>query len=277
VSPINKMVDRDIRRAEMQILKDAGVAGLKVDFFEGDKQDRMQQYIGILEDALDFELLINFHGCTLPRGWERRFPNLMTMEAVRGAEAYNPKIRPTAIHNVRLPMIRNVVGSMDFTPVMFHSRCVTNDPESQDYSFTLATAIAFESGLAHYPSVADKQKSGYQQVFKDCPEAGRLLDELPTTWDETKLLSGDLDSHCFLARRKGARWYLGGLNGKTTESQKLSVPCDFLSEGSYDMIRIESDGKKVFKVTNTVVSKSDSINAELPIGAGISIMLIPQQ
>jgi len=283
VPPVDLMHEREIRRREMKRLQDIGIAGLKVDFFGGDKQDRMQQYLGILEDALDFKLMINFHGCTIPRGWERRYPNLMTMEAIWGAEAYpkkHPPDRyggPPAIHSVRCSMTRNVVGSMDFTPVMFHGRCVTDHPESQDYSFTLATAIVFESALTHYPDVADHPKKGYRKVFSDYPEVGELMRELPTTWDESRLLSGDMDSHCLWARRKGKRWYLGGLNGKTNESQTLSIPCDFLGEGAYAWVRVVSAGKREMRVTKGVARRADTLNAVLPVGSGISMRLAPKE
>jgi len=280
VDPVDLMHERDIRRKEMAKIHEIGIAGIKVDFFGGDKQDRMQQYLGILDDALDYELMINFHGCTIPRGWERRYPNLVTMEAVRGAEAYpkNTKsVKPTAIHNVRLTMTRNVVGSMDFTPVMFNGRCVTDQPESQDYSFTLATAIAFESALAHYPDYADKDKGGYRKVYADYPEVGELLRNIPTTWDETRLLSGDMDSHCLWARRKGSTWYVGGLNGKTDAAQELSVPCSFLGKGSYDMVRIESDGKRAFTISKGTLKGADTLKASLPVGSGISLVLVPRQ
>ncbi len=281
VTPVNFMHERDVRRKEMAKLQEIGIAGLKVDFFDGDKQDRMKQYIGILDDALDFELLINFHGCTVPRGWARRFPNLMTMEAIRGAEAFGkgagPEKRPPAIHNVHAAMIRNVIGSMDFTPVMFHGRCVSDHPESRDYSFELATAIAFESGITHYPDSVGSKNKGYDKVVAKYPEVGTLLREIPTAWDETRLLSGDLDSHCVFARRKGDRWYVGGLNGKTKESQALTLACSFLGEGKYDMVRIESAGKREMKITKSVTSATDTIKAELPVGGGISIMLTPKK
>jgi len=271
---------REVRRKEMKKLQELGVAGLKVDFFGSDKQDRMQQYIDVLADALEFQLMINFHGNTIPRGWERRFPNLMTMEAIRGAEAY-PRSKkygngPPAIHSVRCTMTRNVVGSMDFTPVMFHPRCVTDRPESQDYSFTLATAIAFESAWSHYPDIADDPEKGYRAVFTACPEAKQLMNNLPTTWDETRLLSADMDSHCLWARRKGKVWYLGGLNGKNDQSQKLSVPCSFLGEGEFNLLRIESAGKRELKVAKASVSNADTISTELPVGSGISIVLTPK-
>lgn len=144
------MHERSVRRNEFAKLKRLGVKGVKIDFFQSDKQILMERYIGILEDAAEFQIMVNFHGCTAPRGWQRTFPNLMTMEAVRGAENYTfegstyGKLAPA--QNTVLSFNRNVIGSMDFTPVDFSSfkseRLTTNAHEA-------ALAVVFESGLLH--------------------------------------------------------------------------------------------------------------------------------
>ena len=116
------MTTREQRRAEFAKLRDWGVKGVKVDFWQSDKQDRIRQYRDLLRDAAEFHLLVDFHGCTLPRGWSREFPNLVTMEAVFGAEQYKARVEMAeggARHNTILPFTRNVVGSMDYTPVTF--------------------------------------------------------------------------------------------------------------------------------------------------------------
>ena len=120
--PRDRMHIAETRRTELSRLHDLGVAGIKVDFWQSDKQDRIQQYLDLLRDAAEFHLLVDFHGCTLPRGWSRTYPHLMSMEAVMGAEQY--KLRETypgraAAHNTMLAFTRNVVGPMDFTPVTF--------------------------------------------------------------------------------------------------------------------------------------------------------------
>lgn len=216
-APRDLMTDREIRRAEFRRIADLGIAGVKVDFFHSDKPVTMQQYQDILADALEAELLVNFHGSTLPRGWERRFPNLMTMEAVAGAEFYTfgrGYATEAPRHNTVLAFTRNVVGSMDYTPVILgdqHERRTTNGHE-------LATAVIFESGLQHF---ADAPEVYLAQP----PVVQAFLTEIPTVWDDTVLLSGEPDSHAVFARRHDERWFLGGING-TGQTINVTIPFD---------------------------------------------------
>jgi hypothetical protein len=205
-SPRDKMWDPVIRRAEMAKLSSWGVKGIKVDFFKSEKQIMIQQYLGILEDAAAEELLVCFHGSTAPRGWYRTWPNMMTTEAVRGAEYY--KSEPTfpedaPLHNVEVAFTRNVIGPMDYTPVTFsdnnYAHITTNAHE-------LALAVVYESGLVHFADDIDSY-TAQPQVVQD------FLADVPAAWDEVRFVEGDPSSHIVLARRKGTDWYLGGLNG----------------------------------------------------------------
>ena len=121
LTPRDRMIDPATRRAELQKIKDLGIAGVKVDFFAGDAQSTIAYYHDILEDSAKIGLAVNFHGATLPRGWQRTYPNLMTMESVRGLEyntfeQRNAEESPT--HDAMLPFTRNVFDPMDFTPVV---------------------------------------------------------------------------------------------------------------------------------------------------------------
>ena len=151
-TPLNRMLD-PVRREEMERIAGWGIAGIKVDFFNSDTQDRIQQYIGILEDAKDYELLVNFHGATVPRGWQRTYPHLMTIEGVNGAE--NNKFAgvggaPRAIMNVQHVLLRNIVGSMDYTPVAFESSLAAT---GLSYAHSLALSVLFESGIQHFAGI----------------------------------------------------------------------------------------------------------------------------
>ncbi|MFC1890072.1 glycoside hydrolase family 97 catalytic domain-containing protein [Thermodesulfobacteriota bacterium] len=239
-TPRNRMLDPDVRRTEFDKLSDWGVKGVKVDFFHSDKQDRIQQYLDILSDAADTLMLVNFHGCTIPRGWQRRYPNLMTMEAVHGAESYKPFFvdRPTALNNVHLSFTRNVIGPMDYTPVTFagalQRRGIT-------YAHQLALSVIFESGLQHFADQADSSEdAGYRKVFGDYPFVGDFMRHVPAAWDETLLLDGDPDSHIVLARRKGEAWYVGGMNGLEDADLEVPAPLGFLGDGTYDMVLIRT-------------------------------------
>ena len=204
--PRDRMLDPAVRRAEMQKLRNMGIAGIKVDFFQSDKQAIMNQYIGILEDAADYKLLINFHGCTVPRGLRRTYPNLMTMEAVSGAECYifreNYEQRAPA-QNTVLPFTRNAVGPMDFTPVTFTKLA---NPRITTDAHELALAVIFESGIQHFADDVD--------AYRALPElARRYLAEVPTVWDEIRLIDAVPGEYVVLARRNGERWYVAAING----------------------------------------------------------------
>ncbi len=144
------MLTAESREKEFEWLNKIGVYGIKVDFFAGDQQDMMKYYIEIMKDAAKHHLMVNFHGATIPRGWQRTYPNLMSMEAVYGAEWYNnaPVLtNKAAVHNTTLPFTRNVIGSMDYTPVTFSN---SQHPHITSYGHELALAVVFESGLQHF-------------------------------------------------------------------------------------------------------------------------------
>src|SRR5205085_1752773 len=120
--PRDRVTDPLVRDAEFARLAAMGIKGVKVDFMQSDKQFVVALYHDIIRDAARHHLMVNFHGATIPRGWERTYPNLMTTEAVYGAEWYNngPVLtEKAAAHNTTLPFTRNVIGPMDYTPVTF--------------------------------------------------------------------------------------------------------------------------------------------------------------
>jgi len=205
-APRDAMFDRETRRAEFGWLAELGVKGVKVDFFQSDKPAQIRQYREILEDAADFELMANFHGSTVPRGWSREFPNLMTMEAVRGAEIYTFFSRFAAIapaQNTMLPFTRNVVGSMDYTPLLLGDtvrRRTTNTHE-------LALAVLFESGLQHLADTPTAYQSQPDEIIG-------MLRDLPVVWDETVFLDGRPGRDVALARRHGDTWWIAAINGQ---------------------------------------------------------------
>lgn len=194
------------RRRELARIAAWGVAGIKVDFFHSDKQDGIDRYLGILEDAAQERLLVNFHGCTIPRGWERTWPNLMTLESVRGAEMYlfdADYARDAVTHNTILPFTRNVIGPMDYTPVAFTDKL---SPRRTTATHELALATVYESGLLHY---ADSPES-YRTLH---PAVLQVLRSTPAAWDETVGLAGSPGDHVVLARRSGDAWHLAGIAG----------------------------------------------------------------
>ena len=174
-----------------------GVAGIKVDFMESESQERYRWYDAIIAETARVGLMINFHGSVIPRGWARTHPHVMSYEGIRGAEYYVFYGDPlTAAHNVIQPFTRNVVGSMDYTPVTFSAP----QRETSD-AHELASSVVFESGITHF---ADEVTE-----YAARPLAEAFLAEIPRTWHETRLLGGTPDTEAIVARRHGNRWFVG--------------------------------------------------------------------
>lgn len=222
VSMANLFAFPEERKKELQRIKGWGVKGIKVDFFDSDKQPVMQRYFDILRDAAEQQIMVNFHGSTLPRGWERTYPHLVSMESVKGAEGYGNQAfcDRAPVHNTILPFTRNVVGSMDYTPVTF-----TNKREAKrqtTFGHELALSVVFESGVFHF---ADRMTS--YQALPEGPKA--FLKKVPSTWDESRLVAGIPGKYVVMARRKGNDWYIGGING-LNEPQEIICDLGFLKK-----------------------------------------------
>lgn len=213
--PRNRLDETLKRRAEFQRIAELGIRGVKVDFWQSDKQDMMQYYHELMRDAADFGLMTNFHGSTIPRGWERTYPHHMTMEAVKGAEFYSfggdyGEFAP--VQNTIHPFVRNVIGSMDYTPTLFADH---QTPRFTTNAHELALLVVFESGIQH---LGDSPE-GYALL----PESWKgFISRVPTVWDETKYLAGRPGDHVVLARRLGDTWYIAGINGNR-ESRTVSI------------------------------------------------------
>ena len=229
---LNKPEDRE---KEFAWCEKIGVAGVKIDFFSGENQKNMDYCIDLMESAARHHLLVNFHGATVPRGWQRTYPNLLSTEGVYGAEWYNNVGTFTdkaACHNATLPFTRNVIGPMDYTPCAFSD---SQHPHITSHAHELALTVLFESGLQH---LADRPESFLAQ-----PKAVQdFLGMLPAAWDETRFVSGYPGESCVLARRSGNTWYVAGING--TDSEKtLPVPLDFV-KGKYTATMFADSGSK---------------------------------
>lgn len=223
--PKHKLDNSIARKKEFKWLKELGVKGLKVDFFGGDKQETMQLYESILAEANEYGLMVVFHGCTLPRGWERMYPNFVGSEAVLASEnliftqhANNMEAYNACLH----PFIRNAVASMEFGPVLLnkhHNR--TNDRGTMRRTsdiFQLATAILFQNPVQMFAIAPNNLADAPQFVIE-------FMKEVPTTWDETVFLDGYPGRYCVLARRHNDKWYIVGVNAqKVKVDLKLKLP-----------------------------------------------------
>lgn len=256
-TPKDRMLTHENRIVEFAKLKKMGFAGVKIDFFESEKQDMIKYYLDILDDAARFEMLVYFHGCLVPRGWARTYPHLMTYEGVRGAEWYNngPEFTYSAPeHNAILPFTRNVVGAMDYTPVTFTN---SQFPHITSYGHELALSVLFESALQH---MADRPE-GYR-LLPDSVKS--FLKAVPAAWDETRLLSGYPGKDVMIARRKGKIWYVGGINAEIRE-KKQKIELEFLESGTKYTLNLIADGKhdKEFAVRSEDLDATGSVDVRL--------------
>lgn len=255
-APRNRMWDPEIRAKEFKKLADWGVKGVKVDFFQSDKQEIIQEYLGILKDAAENKIMANFHGCTLPRGWNRTWPNMVSMEAVPGGEVYKfgkdyPKTAPW--HNTVLPFTRNAVGPMDYTPVMFTEHAM---PHITTYAHELASCVVFESGIIH---MADKV-----EAYLGLPVPVRnFLMQVPAAWEDVKFIDGYPGDFVILARKKGNKWYVAGLNGND-KPRTFTVTTDFLGKGKYILEQImDGAGSNEFSYRQEVITGGTAL--EIPV------------
>ena len=245
--PQDRLRTKEAREREMTRLEQMGATGIKVDFFLPDGHEMVDYYLDILEDAARHHLLVDFHGCTIPRGWSRTWPNLMSMEAVYGAEWYNNNRRMTnaaAAHNATLPFTRNVIGPMDYTPCTFTD---SQNPHITTDCHELALPILFESGLQH---MADRPEA-YLNLPAPVKE---LLSGLPSAWDGTRLLAGYPGQSAVIARRSGDTWYIAGINGTNEE---ITIEPDYSRIGNSVVLKTlitdrGSEPGKGFNIQNNV-------------------------
>jgi hypothetical protein len=209
--PRNKLLTHEEREKEFTRLQKMGVAGVKIDFFGGDGQSMIQYYIDILNDATAHHLMVNFHGATLPRGWQRTWPNLMSTEAIKGFEYITfsqQAANEEPAHAATLPFTRNAFDPMDFTPMCLYK--IPKIKRQTTSAFELALSVLFLSGSQHFVEtpVGMSHMPGHVKEF---------LQKLPTGWDDVHFVDGFPGEFVVVARRSGNKWYLAGINGSARE------------------------------------------------------------
>lgn len=269
-SPRGFMHNTIERRKEMKWMQSIGIRGIKVDFFGGDKQQTMQLYEDILADANDFGLLVIFHGCTLPRGWERMYPNFVASEAVLASEnlhfgqgACDSESFCATIH----PFIRNTVGSMDFGGSALNkyynyqnaprgSRRITSDV------FALATAVMFQSSVQHFALAPNN--------ITDAPAwAIDFMKNVPTTWDDVQFIDGYPGKYIIMARRSGNKWFVTGVNAQS-ETLKTKIVLPMFNPG--DEVTLYADDDKLNGNMSTVkINKKQELQITIPQHGGVVV------
>lgn len=267
-TPRDKMLTHESRIAEFDKLKAMGAAGLKIDFFGGDGQPMIDYYEDILEDAAPYGFAMNFHGATLPRGWERTYPNLMTMEAVKGLEYItfdqrNADEEPT--HASMLPFTRNVFDPMDFTPMAL-DRINNHIQRRTTSTFELALSVLFVSGIQHYAEIPDGMGKAPDYV-RD------FLKNVPSVWDDTKFLDGWPGKFVVLARKGNGKWFVAGINGEKTEKRLTLDLQELRGAKSGTLITDGSEGNLSFQQNKIRVGSDKELKVTLQPHGGLVMVL----
>ena len=260
------------RRKEMAWMKSIGVKGIKVDFFGGDKQVTMKLYEDILIDANDFGIMVIFHGCTLPRGWERTFPNFAACEAVLASENlyFGQRSCDNEAFNASLhPFIRNTVGSMDFGGSALNKIYNANNTPGRGSKrvtsdvYALATSVLFQSAVQHFALAPNN--------LTDAPDwAINFMKEVPTQWDEVRFIDGYPGKYVVLARRHANKWYIAGVNAQK-EPLKLKAKLPMIDAGKE--LKIYSDDDQLNgKVASVKMAKNQEVELSIPCNGGVLLI-----
>lgn len=254
------------RRSKLDEVAGYGAIGVKADFWCSDRQETITAMQSLFEDAAKRELLVNLHGCTLPRGWHRTWPNFMAAEAVLGAESYLYEHAYTARAaelNTVLPFTRNVAGPMDHTPLALspkrHARTTTAAHE-------LANSLIGTSGIIHYADSPDAYRRLPREVLQ-------VLRDAPARWDETRCLMGEPGRIAIFARRSGSHWFIAGISGsEETRSFTLDL-ADFATHPNRLLIQEGDDSHMGFGATT--INASDQFQHSIPPRGGFVLRLDP--
>ncbi|WP_302582139.1 glycoside hydrolase family 97 protein [Paraprevotella clara] len=269
--PRNRMHNTIARHREMKWMKETGIRGIKVDFLGSDKQQTMQLYEDILADANDYGLMVIYHGCTLPRGWERMYPNFVASEAVLASENlhFSQKSCDAEAFNACLhPFIRNTVASMDFGGSALNkyynakneprgSRRVTSDV------YALATAVLFQSPVQHFALTPNN--------LTDAPAwAIDFMKQVPATWDDVRFIDGYPGKYVILARRHGDKWYVAGVNAQQ-ETLKTEITLPMWASGTE--LQVYADDKELQgEVKSVKLGKKQTVKVTIPCNGGLMIV-----
>jgi alpha-glucosidase len=255
------------RVKEFSRLQAMGIKGVKIDFFGGDGQSMIQYYIDILEDAAKYKLLVNFHGATLPRGWHKTYPHLMTAEAIYGMEMVTfdqTAADKQANHCSMLPFTRNAFDPMDFTPMNLTGLTYSNCVRKTTPAFELALSVLFLSGIQHFAQAPEGMALVPENVKA-------FLRTIPNYWDDVKFIGGYPGEYVAIARRSGQRWYIAGINGNTTD-KTLSID---LAAFKKSKATVFNDGTNSQLFSNTVLNtnRQGKINIAMKGNGGFVIVL----
>ncbi len=264
--PRGMLLTEESRNAEFKKISEMGVKGVKVDFFGGDGQSVISYYQDIFESAAKYGLIVNCHGSSLPRCWHRTYPNLVSMEGIKGFEFITFEQQNAdleAKHCAVLPFTRNLFDPMDFTPVCFSE--IPNIKRVTTNTFELALSVLFLSGVQHYAEVPEG-------MAKVPVEIKQMMKDIPVDWDETKFIEGYPADYVVLARRKDNVWYVAGINGNAADL-KLTLDLSFI-EGAKEVTFItDAENNRSFKINKEAVDFGQKIDLDLKPNGGVFIQV----
>ncbi len=262
-TPKNKLNDREERLKEFARLQEMGIKGVKIDFFGGDGQSMIRYYLEIFEDAAKYNLSVNCHGATLPRGWQRTYPNLMTMESIKGMEfitfeQVNANEEP--LHATTIPFTRNVFDPMDFTPMNLSK--IPNINRKTTNAFELALPVIFQSGVQHLAESPEGMATvpAYVKSF---------LQTFPASWQDTRLIDGYPGKFVVMARKAGSKWYIAGING---EANAKTINFD-LAQYQGKKATLITDGNEGLSFTKTELSANADFKISMKPYGGFVIVV----
>ncbi|MFJ8112337.1 glycoside hydrolase family 97 catalytic domain-containing protein [Streptomyces sp. NPDC096132] len=232
-----------------------GVKGVKIDFMDSEAQSTLQWYDAVLRETAAHHLLVDFHGSTVPKGIQRTWPQVMTMEGVAGEE----KRTNTAAHLTTLPFTRNVIGSMDFTPGAFQRVGLRPNSDAAEVGLT----VAYESGLQMF--------AGTPESYDVRPLARAYLDQVPAAWDDTRLLTGQPGQEAVLARRSGDRWFLGGVYAGAARTAEVPLS---IGPGRW-LVETVRDGAEGLVQDRQVVRGGDTLPVGVSANGGFAALACP--
>jgi alpha-glucosidase len=265
-TPRSLLLTRESRIRQFERMKALGVAGLKIDFFGGDGQSVIAYYRDILEDAAPYGFVMNFHGATLPRGWQRTYPMLMTVEAVRGLEFItfdqkNAEDAPT--HAAMLPFARNVFDPMDFTPMVLDR--IKGIERRTSSAFELALSVLFTSGIQHYAEIPEGMAKAPQYVRE-------FLRQVPNIWDDVRFVDGFPGRYAVIARQGNGRWYVAGINADREDRNLVLSLADLPAQASATLITDGGEGNLSFSREKVRLSADRKLAVKLKARGGFVLV-----
>lgn len=250
--PKSKLLTPESRAAEFGKLKEIGIAGVKIDFFGGDGQSMIAYYHELLNATAKYQLLVNFHGATLPRGWQRTYPHLLTTEAIKGEEFITfgqPDADKQPTHCATIPFTRNVFDPMDFTPMVLDA--IPGITRKTTPAFELALPVLFLSGIQHIAEIPEGMAKMPSYVVD-------YLKDIPTNWEDSKFIEGYPGKYIVMARKKNNIWHIVGINAENV-AKTITIDLSFVTQTNGFLI---TDGVNGFEKLPVAKAKPLSVTIQ---------------